>query len=72
MCDLCPTDADCESNASCVALSSVVCGGLEERVCVPKAHVCHPQNASNKCATRCVTLFGRPQCISKKEIELCR
>ena len=71
MCDLCDTDADCESGASCVTLSSTICGSEQERVCVRKTDACHPDNAKSKCATRCVTLFGHPECVSQKDIKLC-
>src|SRR5678815_943976 len=72
MCDLCQVDADCEQGASCVELPSVICGGLEERVCVKNTDACHPKNAGTKCATYCVTLFGRTECVSKKDVKICR
>ena len=71
MCDLCETDADCGSGASCVAMSSVICGGLEERVCVADTDVCHPKNVAASCPTYCVTLFGTPQCVSKADLAMC-
>jgi hypothetical protein len=71
MCDLCESDADCGAGASCVSLSSVVCGGLDERVCVKKTDVCHPDNAPKRCPTYCVTLLGAPECVSKADRAMC-
>ena len=71
MCDLCETDADCGAGASCVSMSSVVCGGYDERVCVKETDPCHPKNVRAKCPTYCVTLFGKPQCVSKADLAGC-
>lgn len=66
MCDLCDHDADCTqgSGGLCVEMSSVLGGGYPERVCVYATDACHPAGAQ-KCATRCVTLFGHTQCAPK-------
>ena len=71
MCDLCEKDADCGAGASCVAMPSTFCGPYEERVCVASTDACHPKNAASKCTTRCVTLFGKPRCVSKSDLAVC-
>lgn len=71
MCDLCERDEDCGVGASCVTMSSVICGGYDERVCVRADDPCHPSHASS-CPTRCVTLFGKPQCISADDARMCK
>ena len=72
MCDLCERDSDCGAGASCVEMSSVICGGDQrERVCVHEDDACHPKNAA-RCATYCVTLFGKPRCVSPDDARMCR
>jgi hypothetical protein len=71
MCDLCDHDSDCGPGASCVTMSSVICGGYEERVCVRADDPCHPNNVKRTCPTYCVTRFGKPQCISREDRRGC-
>jgi len=72
MCDLCDRDSDCGPGASCVTMSSVICGGYDERVCIRADDPCHPNNAAKTCPTYCVTLFGAPRCVSRDDARMCR
>lgn len=70
ICDLCQRDEDCGAGASCVELPTQLCGGSPAHVCVRADDPCHPSRSAT-CATHCVALFGRPECVSRRDLRSC-
>jgi hypothetical protein len=60
MCDLCTTDSDC-GGGRCVAISSVMLGGHEQKACVQPGGPCFPDGS---CANGqvCRNYDGHPRC----------